>query len=96
MPLVLQIKSRGEKESSLSNLHNLWLLVGRTTPEKRPREVARFLRGHRESQQFIESVPSRTWPACRPVIKPWGFIEHVQEMARRAEAAGKKPAQRSR
>lgn len=80
-PLVLRVKAPGVDEPFLSNLHNLWLLVQRTEIEKRPREVGRFIRGHRESHQIRESGTKPDLSSLRPVIKPSGFIDQIRQFA---------------
>lgn len=80
-PLVLKVKAPGSDEPFLSNLHNLWLLVQRTEAAKRPREVARFIRGHRESHQIRESGTKPDLSSLRPVIKPAGFIDQIRQFA---------------
>ena len=90
-PLVLRVKAPGVDEPFLSNLHNLWLLVQRTELEKRPREVGRFIRGHRESHQIRESGTKPDLSSLRPVIKPAGFIDQIRQFAveRAKETTGK-------
>ena len=87
--LVLRVKAPGVEEPFLSNLHNLWLLVQRTAVEKRPREVARFIRGHRESHQIREMGTKPDLSSLRPVIKPAGFIHQIRELAHERAQEGR-------
>jgi uncharacterized protein YtpQ (UPF0354 family) len=79
--MVLRIEEEGLKEPSVSNLGNLWLVLQRTTPEHRPREVARYLRGQLESSQYRKLNDKPDLATLRPVIKPTAFVENVRHLA---------------